>query len=149
VKDAILDLLVAWSRAGHAMPWRTGLGGALAAFVIIAYLGAVARARFELRSVRVSTGPLFAVAGVIVFALGILVALADAILAWRDMLLIEERFLLFFAPGEGQAAYEELRSLLGIVEGGVYSSRCGACPAVAVSRGASVSWPRVLGGPYD
>lgn len=118
MKDAILDILVAWARAGNSMPWRTGLFGALAAFVVLGYLSALARARFELRAVRVSTGPLFAVAGVIVFAIGALVALVDAILVWQDMLLIEERLLLLFAPGEGQAAYEELRRMLGIIEGG-------------------------------
>ncbi|MBK9261872.1 MAG: DUF1998 domain-containing protein [Polyangiaceae bacterium] len=118
MRDVILDILVAWSRTGRAMPWRSGLLGALAAFVVIAYLAAIARSRFELRAMRVSTGPLFALAGVIVFALGAVVALADAILAWQDMPLVEERILLFFAPGEGQAAYEELRRLLGILEGG-------------------------------
>jgi len=118
MRDAILELLAAWAHAGHSMPWRTGFIGALIAFVILGYLSAIARARFELRAVRVSTGPLFAVAGFIVFALGAIVALIDAILAWQDMMLVEERLLLLLAPGQGQAAYEEVRRMLGIVEGG-------------------------------
>ncbi|HRI67613.1 MAG TPA: hypothetical protein PK156_25390, partial [Polyangium sp.] len=118
MRDAILDLLVAWADAGRTMPWRTGFFGALAAFVVLGYLAAIARARFELRSVRVSTGPLFAVAGVIVFVLGALVAFIDALLAWQNMLLVEERLLLLLVPGEGQVAYERLRALLGILEGG-------------------------------
>ncbi len=117
MRDAILELLAAWAHAGRVMPWRTGFIGALAALVILGYLGAIARSRFELRAVRVSTGPLFAVAGFIIFILGVIVAFMDAILAWQDMMLVEERLLLLLVPGQGQAAYEEVRRLLGIVEG--------------------------------
>lgn len=118
MRDAIFDFLMAWAHLGKIAPWRTGMAGAAAALLILGYLGAIAKARFELRAVRVSTGPLFAVAGVIVFLLGAIIAGIDALLAWNGMLLVEERVLLFLAPGEGQAAYEQLRNLLGILEGG-------------------------------
>lgn len=120
MRDAILDLLVAWAQVGRAMPWRTGLIGAFVAFGVLGYLSAIARARFELRAVRISTGPLFAVAGVIVFALGAVIALVDAVLAWQNMLLVEERLLLLLAPGEGPAVYEALRERLGLLEGGKF-----------------------------
>lgn len=118
MRDTILDILAAWAHAGLTMPWRTGFLGALVTFGILSYLGAIAKARFELRAVRVSTGPLFAVAGVIVFALGVVIALVDAFLEWFGLMLIEERLLLLLVSDSSQAAYADLRHRLGILEGG-------------------------------
>lgn len=118
MRDTILDILVSWARAGHSMPWRTGLIGALVALGVLGYLSALARSRFEMRTVRVSTGPLFAVAGVIVFALGVVIALVDAVLEWNNMLLVEERLLLLLVPGDGPEVYAEVRNRLGILDGG-------------------------------
>ncbi len=116
--DALLTLLGEWSRLAQAKPIRTSLGGMAIALALLVYLGALARARFELRALRVSTGPLFALAGLVVLALSLLVALLDALLAHSDMLLVEERVLLLLAPGEGQGAYESLRRILALAEGG-------------------------------
>ena len=116
--DAILTILGEWSRLAQAKPIRTSLGGMAIALAALLYLGALARARFELRALRVSTGPLFALAGLLVLALSLVVALVDALLAHYDMLLLEERVLLLLAPGEGRAAYEALRRILGLAAGG-------------------------------
>jgi len=118
VIDALLSLLGAWSRAAQSMPWRTSLVGIAVALAILGYLGALSRARFEMRSIRVSTGPLFALAGLIVLGLSLIVALIDVILERNHALLLEERVLLLLAPGEGEQAYEALRRLLAIAEGG-------------------------------
>ena len=116
--DALLALLGEWSRLAQAKPIRASLGGMAVALAVLLYLGALAKARFELRALRVSTGPLFALAGLVVLALSLVVAIADALLAHYDMLLIEERVLLLLAPGEGREAYEALRRILALAAGG-------------------------------
>lgn len=116
--DALLSILAPWAEVARKTPWRTSLVGMAIALAILGYLAALSRARFEMRSIRVSTGPLFALSGLIVLGLSILVALVDAVLAHYDMLLVEERLVLLLAPGEGQEAYEALRRLLSIAEGG-------------------------------
>ncbi|UQA59045.1 Zn-binding domain-containing protein [Polyangium aurulentum] len=116
--DALLAILGDWSRLAQAMPWRSGLIATASALAIIAFVGAVSRARFEERTLRVSTGPLFALAGLVVLALALVVAIVDALLAWSGAMLIEERALLLLAPGDGAAAYEALRNQLALAQGG-------------------------------
>lgn len=108
---ALLDALGGWAALGRRFPiWTSGIGVALVVGALFA-AGAFVRAWLEQRAHRVATGPIFALAGIVTFALALIVWLVDAALAWGEAPLLGERSALLLAP-EGH-----VRALLGVPSG--------------------------------
>lgn len=108
---ALLGALGAWAALGRRFPiWTAGIGAALAVAGFFA-AGSFVRAWLEQRASRVASGPIFALSGILTFALALIVWLVDALLAWGDDPLLGERFALLLAPED------RVRMLLGVPSG--------------------------------
>lgn len=112
--EALLGILGEWSRLAGSMPWRAGLVAMAIIGLLASSLGAVARAWLEARSDRVAAGPVFALAGLVVFALCVVWWLIDGALVLNGSATLEERALIALVGGDSTTAAEALRALFGL-----------------------------------
>ncbi|MCK6586893.1 MAG: hypothetical protein L6Q76_04840, partial [Polyangiaceae bacterium] len=114
ILEYLSPILGPWSRVAQSMPWRTGLIGLLLAMLAALAIGSAVRTFLEARSDRVAAGPIFALSGLVVLAISIVLWLVDGLLAMLDKRLLAERILLLMVPDRFGDPVAALRLLFNL-----------------------------------